>query len=136
LGAVSGAGIAAFQPAPGLPAPNVYLIAPRGTVDAGDAGVRVAGNLFVAALSVANADNFAVGGQAFGVPSGPVVNAGAANAANGSTAAAAQAVQAAASATNRRQVDPLSRIVVDVLGYYGEDPCNAQPRPANCPVPR
>ena len=135
-GAVSGAGIAAFQPAPGLPAPNVYLIAPRGTVDAGDAGVRVAGNLFVAALSVANADNFAVGGQAFGVPSGPVVNAGAANAANGSTAAAAQAVQAAASATNRRQVDPLSRIVVDVLGYYGEDPCNAQPRPANCPVPR
>src|SRR3546814_5951784 len=65
-GGVSGAGIAAFQPAPGVAAPNVFLIAPRGTVDAGDAGVRVAGNLFIAAAAVANADNFQVGGTSFG----------------------------------------------------------------------
>ena len=134
LGGVTGAGIAAFQPAPGTPAPNVYLIAPRGTVDAGDAGVRVAGNLFVAALSVANADNFSVGGQAFGIPSGPVVNTAAAAASSSATAAAVQAATAASSNANRRTVDPLSRISVEVLGLYGSDPCNAIPRPANCPV--
>ncbi|MGC1302542.1 MAG: filamentous hemagglutinin family protein, partial [Caulobacteraceae bacterium] len=31
---VTGAGIAALEPAPGIPAPDVFLIAPRGTVDA------------------------------------------------------------------------------------------------------
>ena len=136
-GGVSGAGIAAFQPAPGVPAPNVFLIAPRGTVDAGDAGVRVAGNLFVAALSVANADNFSVGGSAFGIPSGPVVNVAAASAAGAASAAAQQAASAASNATNRRSVDPLSRITVDVLGYYGtSDPCDQVPRPSNCPAAR
>jgi len=137
VGGVTGAGIAAFQPVPGVTAPNVYLIAPRGTVDAGDAGVRVAGNLFVAALSVANADNFSVGGTAFGIPSGPVVNASAAAASSSATAAASQAANAASSDAGRRRIDPLSRIFVDVLGYYGgPDPCNATPRPANCPATR
>ena len=52
---VSGAGIAAFQPDPTVPAPDVFLIAPRGTVDAGAGGVRSAGNIYVAAFQVANA---------------------------------------------------------------------------------
>ncbi len=137
VGGVTGAGIAAFQPAPGTPAPDVYLIAPRGTVDAGDAGVRVAGNLFVAALAVANADNFAVGGKAFGIPSGPVVNVAATSAAGAQSAAAAQAAQATANDASRRHIDPLSRIVVDVLGYYGSsDPCDQSPRPRDCPARR
>ncbi len=59
-GAVSGAGIAAFPPAPGDPSPTVTLVAPRGTVDFGDAGVRVVGNLIVAAQAVANAAQEAV----------------------------------------------------------------------------
>ncbi len=134
VGGVTGAGIAAFQPAAGVPAPDVFLIAPRGTVDAGDAGVRVAGNLFVAAQSVANADNFSVGGSAFGIPAGPVVNTAAAAAGNAASAAAQQVASAAANANNRRQIDPLSRISVDVLGYYGSsDPCEQVPRPVNCP---
>jgi len=137
VGGVTGAGIAAFQPAPGTPAPDVYLIAPRGTVDAGDAGVRVAGNLFVAALAVANADNFAVGGKAFGIPSGPVVNVAATSAAGAQSAAAAHAAQATANDASRRNIDPLSRIVVDVLGYYGSaDPCDQSPRPRDCPARR
>lgn len=137
IGGVTGAGIAAFQPAPGTPPPDVFLIAPRGTVDAGDAGVRVAGNLFVAALAVANADNFAVGGTAFGLPSGPVVNVAATSAAGAATAAAIRAADATSRGASTRRIDPLSRIVVDVLGYYGSsDPCDQVPRPKDCPAPR
>lgn len=133
---VTGAGIAAFQRAPGLTPPNVYLIAPRGTVDAGDAGVRVAGNLFVAALAVANADNFAVGGTAFGIPSGPVVNTAATAAAGASTAAAIKAADTTSRDASTRRIDPLSRIIVDVLGYYGSaDPCDQASR-KNCPAAR
>jgi filamentous hemagglutinin family protein len=137
LSGVAGAGIAAFQPAPGIAAPNVFLIAPAGTVDAGDAGVRVAGNLFVAALSVANADNFQVGGQSFGVPAGAVVNVGANSAgAAQSAAAAAVARDVANNNTARRALDAISRILVQVLGFSGRaDPCDQNPRPANCPAP-
>jgi hypothetical protein len=62
-GATTGAGIAALQATSTSPASNVYLIAPRGTVDAGDAGIRVSGSLSIAALSVANADNIQVPGH-------------------------------------------------------------------------
>ncbi len=71
---VTGAGIAAFPAAPGDPSPTVTLAAPRGTVDAGDAGIRVSGNLVVAAQFVANADNIQVTGKSFGLPPKPVTN--------------------------------------------------------------
>jgi hypothetical protein len=114
---VSGAGIAAFQPDPTTPAPDVFLIAPRGTVDAGAAGVRSAGNIFVAALQVANATNFQTtgSGSISGVASGPTVNVSAGTAASAASAAAAQAAQAASTSANS-SVDR-SVITVDVLGY-------------------
>jgi filamentous hemagglutinin family protein len=120
IGGVTGAGIAAFQPAPGIAAPDVFLIAPRGTVDAGSAGVRVAGNLFVAAFSVANASNFSVGGTAVGVPGSAAVNVSAQTGASSSAAAASQAAQAAANASGGNGSDE-SVITVDVLGYAGTD---------------
>ncbi len=118
VGGVTGAGIAALEPAPGVPAPDVFLIAPRGTVDAGAAGVRVAGNLFVAALTVANANNFSVSGTAVGIPGTAQVNVAAQTSASSSAAASAQAAQAAQTAsggTNEQE----SIITVDVLGYAG-----------------
>jgi filamentous hemagglutinin family protein len=116
--AVSGAGIAAFQPALGVAAPDVYLIAPRGTVDAGDAGVRVAGNLFVAALTVANADNFKAGGSVIGVPAAPTPPV------VGTEGAAANsaATQAAQQAVGGRDRTERSIITVEVLGF-GDEPC-------------
>jgi len=103
VGGVTGAGIAAFKPAPGEPDPSVFLIAPRGTVDAGDAGVRVAGNLFVAAAAVTNASNFDVGGDSVGIPAAGVTAAPAAPAAASAAAnAAAQAAEAAQSGRERR----------------------------------
>src|SRR5262249_23514342 len=67
-GATTGAGIAALLTTPDSPPSDVNLIAPRGTVDAGAAGVRVSGNLSVVALRVLNADNFKVSGTSTGLP--------------------------------------------------------------------
>ncbi|HEY9346659.1 MAG TPA: filamentous hemagglutinin family protein, partial [Inquilinus sp.] len=66
-GVVSGSGIGALQP-PG----DVDLYASNGVVDAGEGGIRVAGNFNVFALQVLNADNIQVGGQTVGLPSAPV----------------------------------------------------------------
>jgi filamentous hemagglutinin family protein len=117
-GQVSGAGIATLQTIPGAAAGNVYLIAPRGTVDAGDAGIRVSGNLIVAAAQVANADNIQVQGEKIGVPVAASVNIGALNAAS----AAANAVTKAVDDVSRQQQDDArnkmpSVISVQVLGF-------------------
>jgi filamentous hemagglutinin family protein len=119
-GGVTGAGIAAFEPAPGEPAPDVYLVAPRGTVDAGAAGVRVAGNLFVAAFSVANSSNFSVSGATVGVPGSAAVNVAAQTSGTSAAAAAAQMAQAVSSESNNLGPQE-SVITVDVLGYAGSD---------------
>ncbi len=140
-GSVAGAGIAALLPSTsGVPAPSVTLIAPVGTVDAGDAGVRAAGTVFVAAAQVANADNFKAGGGTSGIGGAAAVDLGAAASANAASAAAQQAA-AAVNPTGNRSDDDRSRISVDVLGFGGDpkdDPC-AKPvdqRPTNCPVTR
>jgi hypothetical protein len=49
---------------------NVYLAAPSGAINAGDAGIVSAGDLTLAAVEVVNADNIDVGGASVGVPSG------------------------------------------------------------------
>lgn len=70
-GAVSGSGIGALEPAGGPPCGTsncvVDLVAPKGTVNAGDAGIR-AGNLNIAAQVVLGADNISVTGTSMGTP--------------------------------------------------------------------
>jgi hypothetical protein len=65
-GAASGSGIGALSSG-GKPAGDIDLIAPTGTVNAGDAGIR-AGNLNIAAQIVLGADNIAVAGTSTGTP--------------------------------------------------------------------
>lgn len=113
-GAVSGAGIAAFPPAPGDPSPTVTLVGSRGTVDFGDAGVRVAGNLIVAAQAVANADNVQVSGTIIGVPNNRANVA--LNLAASSTAVNAAQEVANAMQQNRRNDRP-SIITVTIDGF-------------------
>lgn len=116
-GAVTGAGIATLQTVPGAPSGDVFLVAPRGTVDAGDAGIRVSGNLVVAAQAVANADNIQVQGSAIGLKLS-AIDSGTLSA--GSQAAAA-AQQQAASLTNR-PVDRASTVItVEVYGFGTPD---------------
>ncbi|WON75057.1 filamentous haemagglutinin family protein [Nitrosospira sp. Is2] len=65
-GAASGSGIGALSSG-GKPAGDIDLVAPTGTVNAGDAGIR-AGNLNIAAQVVLGADNIAVAGTSTGTP--------------------------------------------------------------------
>ncbi|MGF6304882.1 filamentous hemagglutinin family protein [Paraburkholderia sp. WC7.3d] len=116
-GEVSGAGIATLQTIPGAPAGNANLIAPRGTVDAGDAGIRVSGNLNVAALHVANVDNIQVQGTSTGIPVVQAVNTGALTAASSAASAASQMAQDLAK-NNASGVGPRRwTITVQVEGF-------------------
>jgi hypothetical protein len=67
-GVVSGSGIGTLQTLVSVPPGDVTLIAPEGSVNAGDAGIRSSGNLLVAAQRVIGADNISVGGASSGVP--------------------------------------------------------------------
>lgn len=109
---VSGAGIAVLQSKPGAPSGSANLVAPAGTVDAGDAGIRVAGSLNVAAAQVANASNIQVGGAKIGVPTG-AVNTGAVAAASSVAASAAQSADQVQEDRKRRKQD--LELFVDVL---------------------
>ncbi|WP_422086743.1 filamentous haemagglutinin family protein [Variovorax sp.] len=117
----SGAGIATLAPIAEVPPGDVDLIAPLGTIDAGEAGIRVSGNVNVAALQVVNAANIQVKGQSAGLPVAAAVNVSAlANA----SAAASQATVAAQEALQRdraaaRQALP-SVFTVRVLGFGNE----------------
>jgi hypothetical protein len=124
-GAVSGSGIGQLLTTTRTAVGSVDLLAPRGIVDAGDAGIRVAGNLNVAAVQVVGADNIRVGGVATGTPvadSGALAGAAAAgsNAAAAATRSADQLGRDVGSNNstgmpNTRQLLP-SFIRVEVLG--------------------
>ncbi|AXQ30353.1 filamentous hemagglutinin N-terminal domain-containing protein [Solimonas sp. K1W22B-7] len=118
---VSGAGIAALQSKPGLPAGNANLVAPAGTVDAGDAGIRVSGNLNVAAQQVANADNIQTDSGSFSGQA-PAADAGTAAAAN---AAAAAVAASAEQATGGRKRDGELELFVEILTPAASSECEA-----------
>ncbi len=116
----SGAGIATLAPIPGVPAGNVDLIAPSGTIDAGEAGIRVSGNLNLAALVVANASNIAVSGKTTGAPTVAVANVGAlAAAASAAGAATNEAQQAAQRQSAAKPQSSGSIITVEVVSNGG-----------------
>ena len=69
----SGAGIATLAPIAEVPAGDVDLHAPLGTIDAGEAGIRVSGNINIAALHVVNAANIQVKGESNGIPAAATV---------------------------------------------------------------
>ena len=70
----TGAGIATLNPIPEVPRGDVDLVAPLGTIDAGEAGIRFSGNVNLAALQVVNAANVVGQGKATGVPALAAVN--------------------------------------------------------------
>lgn len=69
-GAATGSGIGVLQTISGAPVEDAELYAPKGTINAGDAGIRAAGNLRLGALTVIGSDNISVGGVSVGVPAG------------------------------------------------------------------
>ncbi len=93
----TGAGIATLNPIPEIPPGDIDLIAPLGTIDAGEAGIRVSGNVNIAALRVMNAENIQVQGKSVGIPTIAAVNVGALTNASATAAQAAAAAQDAVS---------------------------------------
>ncbi|WP_345252102.1 filamentous haemagglutinin family protein [Pigmentiphaga soli] len=126
----TGAGIATLNPIPEVPPGDVDLTAPMGTVDAGEAGIRVSGNVNIAALQVVNAANIQVQGKSTGLPVVAMVNVAALTSAS---AAASQATVAAQDVVRQeraaaRQALP-SIFTVRVLGF-GNDAAPPAPTPA------
>ena len=123
-GLATGGGIGVLETIVGAPPADVDLIAPKGTVDAGDAGIRVSGNLNIAAAQVLNASHISVGGSSAGTPSAPAAPnlAGLAAASSAVGATSNVAADQARQAQNNNQPstqDTPSIITVEVIGYGG-----------------
>ena len=120
----TGNGIATLPAVNGAPPSDIDLIAPDGTVNASDAGIRVSGNFNVAALHVVTNGNISVAGTSVGVPTVVAPNIGGLTAASntaGSTTSAADQI-ANQTADQAQQQEFPSLITVEVLGYGGPGP--------------
>ncbi|MFD4838738.1 filamentous hemagglutinin family protein [Achromobacter sp. NPDC058515] len=126
----TGAGIATLAPLPEVPAGDVDLYAPLGTIDAGEAGIRVSGNVNMGALHVVNAANIQVQGESAGVPVTASVNTGALSSASAAATSAVNAAQDSAQrAQNAARQNQPSVISVQILGYGEEPVAGAAPLP-------
>ncbi len=133
----TGAGIATLNPIPEVPPGDIDLIAPLGTIDAGEAGIRVSGNVNIAALHVVNAENIQVQGKTIGIPVVAAVNVGAlsnASAAASQATAAAQDVVQRERAASRQNLP--SVFTVRVLGFGNEAIEGGGSAPPPRPAPR
>ncbi len=112
---------------------DVYLFAPAGTIDAGEAGIRSSGNIVIAAQTVLNASNISASGASAGVPvaaSGSLASSVAT--AGGNTTAGSKAAEEASNAATNAAKAAASAVVakpniltVEVLGF-GEKNCKEQ----------
>ena len=116
-GFVTGAGIATLQASYLAKSSSTYLLAPRGTIDFGTAGVRSSGNLVVVAPVVANASNNQVQGTTTGIPTISVPSVGASASADSAT----KATQSSDAPTAGGNSNLASVFIVEVVGYGGGD---------------
>src|SRR5450830_1501468 len=117
----AGAGIATLSPVPEAKAGDVDLIAPLGTIDAGEAGIRVSGNINLIAPEIANAANIQVKGESAGIPVIAAVNVGALSNAGAAASSAALAAQDTVQRARNEARQALPSIfTVRVLGFGNE----------------
>jgi len=111
----AGAGIATLNPIPEVAPGDIDLIAPLGTIDAGEAGIRVSGNVNLAALQILNAANIQVQGTSTGIPTVQAPSISVALSTSNATTASQQTATPNQGAGNAQP----SVIIVEVLGYGG-----------------
>lgn len=119
--AASGSGIGVLLTDSSITPGKVDLIAPRGFVDAGEAGIRSAGDIHIVAPIVLNVENIEGKGQVTGVPiDAPPISAAAVAALGQVAAAASRGADALAGAARPSvSTEPprqFSFITVEVLG--------------------
>ncbi len=106
----------------GLSGVNGFLFAPRGRINAGDAGIQATGNLTLGAVEVIGADNIDVGGLSVGVPvanSGGLAAglSGVSNVASSATKQAESSTASLASIEDGGESQQLGMISVEILGF-------------------
>jgi len=125
-GLSTGGGIGVLATVSGIAPGTVDLIAPVGTIDAGDAGIRATGTVYIAAAKVLNAGNITGGSVSTSAPTVTVSAPNIGGLTSGSSSSAA-ANSAANNVSNqaRENTQPVeeapSTITVEVLGYGGGD---------------
>lgn len=124
-GLATGGGIGVLAAVENVEPGAVSLIAPGGTVDAGDAGIRATGDIKIAAAAVVNADNISAGGSSAGVPTSPTAAApnigglASGSASNAAASSAASQVTQQAAPQEKTVDETPSMISVEILGYGG-----------------
>ncbi|MEI7445861.1 MAG: filamentous hemagglutinin family protein [Burkholderiales bacterium] len=123
-GAASGSGIGTLITRADVAPGSVDLYAPKGAIDAGEAGIRVSGSAFLGASEIRNAGAISAAGPSVGVPT-------ASSASNVSLASAgtsaASATKSAGDAAERDAADAASRqrtasrvLILEFLGFGDE----------------
>lgn len=115
-GLVTGSGIAVLQSTSFANTSNAILLAPRGVIDAGDAGIRSSGTVFLLAPVVLNQGSITAN-QGSNLPTVQAPNVGAITSASSSTGAQSK-VEPDTKSGNR---DRASIFQVEVIGYGGGD---------------
>lgn len=132
----TGAGIATLNPIAEVAPGDIDLIAPLGTIDAGEAGIRVSGNINIIALRVVNAANIQVQGKSSGIPVTASVNTGAITSAS---SAATSATQAAEDMSRQQQAaarqNQASVFTVQVLSFGAEQLAPTRDGASRAPTP-
>jgi hypothetical protein len=114
-GSISGSGIATLITHPGQAVANIYVLAPRGIFNAGDAGVRSSGNISAVASAYENANNMSAAGSTSGPPVAVAAPSVSSPAAPSSSAAKSEDV--AKSAGNDKVASDKAALKVEVIGY-------------------
>jgi hypothetical protein len=125
-GLATGGGIGVLATVEGVKPGDVDLYAPTGVIDAGEAGIRVTGNINLGAVAVVNASNISAGGSSTGAPVATVTAPSVSSISNASSAAAASSAPAAkandekqATSQSAPVADIPSTYTVEVIGYGG-----------------
>jgi hypothetical protein len=125
-GLATGGGIGVLATVEGVKPGDVDLYAPTGVIDAGEAGIRVTGNINLGAVAVVNANNISAGGTSTGAPTTTVSAPSVSTISNASSAAAASSAPAAktndekqSNSQNTTVADTPSIFTVEVIGYGG-----------------
>jgi filamentous hemagglutinin len=138
-GLATGGGIGVLATVEGVDPGDVDLIAPTGIIDAGDAGIRVSGNINLAAVTVVNSTNISAGGTSTGgavavsPPSVTAVTAAANTAAASSSPSTAVAESKRDEKVTTGAGDVASEFSVTVIGYGGGDADEEQEEDGDSP---